>query len=149
MTAGHDTALLARLEGLLASAPLGIAFLGPDLRVERVNAALAVVLGCAPESCRGLAIQELVPQLASVLVPVIDQVVATGVAVPELEFSGEAPGAPGTTRHWLSALFPVRVEGGRGVGVGMILRDISTRHRAAYDGRRRGTVDLVRIRPGR
>ena len=137
MTAGHDTALLARLEGLLASAPLGIAFLGPDLRVERVNAALADVLGRSAESCRGLSIPEVVPWLASVLLPVIEEVAATGVAVPELEFSGEAPSAPGAMRHWLSALFPVRVDGGRVVGVGIILRDITTRHRAVAIERRR------------
>jgi signal transduction histidine kinase len=134
---GGDSGLLARLEALLASAPLGIAFLGPDLRVERVNAALAAVLGRTTESCRGHSISELVPHLAGVLVPVTEQVVATGIAVPELEFSGEAPASPGVTRHWLSALFPVRLEGSQVVGVGIILRDITARHHAATVEQRR------------
>jgi signal transduction histidine kinase len=129
--------LLARLEALLASAPLGIAFLEGDLRVERVNAALAGVLGRSVESCHGRSIAELVPALADVLVPVAERVTATGVAAPDLEFFGEAPGAPGTVRHWVAALFPVRVADGAIAGVGIILRDITARHHASVKERRR------------
>ena len=136
-THGSETALLARLEALLAGAPLGIAFLGSDLRVERVNAALAGVLGCTAASCRGRSIAELVPALAHTLVPVAERVAATGAAVTELEFSGEAPSMPGVTRHWLSAVFPVRVDGDAIVGVGIILRDVTARHRASTTERRR------------
>jgi PAS domain S-box-containing protein len=132
-----ETDLLPRLEALLASAPLGIAFLGSDLRVERVNGALAGVLGRTASSCCGRSITELVPALADVLVPISEQVVASGVAVPELEFSGEAPSTPGTVRHWLSALFPVRVADGSIAGVGIILRDITARHHASLKERRR------------
>lgn len=122
---------LARLEALLASAPLGIAFLDRALRVERVNAALAKVLGRTATECRGHTVADLAPNLAGVLEPLIDQVVALGEAVSEFEFSGEAPSAPGETRHWLSAFFPVRTAGGALAGVGIILRDITARHRSA------------------
>jgi PAS domain-containing protein len=99
---------LARLEALLASAPLGIAFLDRELRVVRVNAALAKVLARPIAECVGCAVAELVPALAEVLLPVLERVASTGEPVPEFEFSGEAPSAPGITRHWLSALVPVR-----------------------------------------
>ena len=128
---------LVRLEALLASAPLGIAFLDLELRVERVNAALARVLGRPAADCRGRSVPELVPKLAGVLVPVLDQVVATGEVVPELDFSGEAPSTPDVTRQWLSAVFPVKSDGGTLAGVGIILRDVTSRHASAARERRR------------
>src|SRR3954469_4654151 len=107
VAAGADLESLARLEALFVSAPLGIGFLDRALRVERVNTALANVVGREASACRGLTIAELVPGLARLLVPVIEQVAARGEAIPELEFSGEAPTSPGTVRHWLAAFFPV------------------------------------------
>ena len=57
--------------------------------------------------------------------------------VPEFKFSGEPPGLPGVTRHFLSAVFPVLVAGNELAGVGMILRDITARHEAVSRERRR------------
>jgi signal transduction histidine kinase len=125
------------LEALLASAPLGIAFLDSELRVERVNDALAAVLHRPAAECTACTVAQLVPKLADVLVPVIEHVVRTGEAVSELEFSGEPPGSPGVTRHWLSAVFPVRARGDGLAGVGIILRDITARHEATSREQRR------------
>lgn len=129
--------LLPRLEALLASAPLGIAFLDRALRVERVNEALATVLGIPAAECRGRTVAELIPGLAGELVPVLEQVLARGETVPEFEFSGEAPGSGARIRHWLAAFFPVRSQGDVLAGVGIILRDITARHDAAMRERRR------------
>jgi PAS domain-containing protein len=41
-----DEGSLVLLEALLASAPVGIAFLDGELRIARINRALANVLGC-------------------------------------------------------------------------------------------------------
>ena len=136
-TGSAETELLARLEALLASAPLGIAFLDRSLRVERVNTALAAVLGRPAAECRGRSVAELIPGLAGVLLPVLGQVVTRGEAVPEFEFSGEAPGSGAQTRHWLSAFIPVRTDGDALAGVGIILRDITARHDASARERRR------------
>ena len=146
MSAGTDAAIetLARLEALLASAPLGIAFLDPDLRVERVNAALARVLGRPAADCNGRTVAELVPELAGVLLPLLERVAATGEAVLELEFSGEAPSTPGMTRHWLSALFPIRADGSSLAGVGIIMRDVTARQTSiARERRRAGYQDAL------
>jgi PAS domain S-box-containing protein len=129
--------LLARLEALLASAPLGIAFLDATLRVERVNTALATVLGVPAAECHGRAVAELIPGLADTLIPVLEQVLVGGETVPEFEFSGEAPGSGGRTRHWISALFPVHTSNSLLAGVGIILRDITARHEAAAREERR------------
>ena len=136
-TGNVELELLARLEALFASAPLGIAFLDRTLRVERVNAALAAVLGIPAAACRGRTVPELIPGLAGVLVPVLEQVVSRAHAVPEFEFSGEVPGSAGRTRYWLSAFFPVRTNGDVLAGVGIILRDITARHEAMAREQRR------------
>ena len=133
----EEMELLARLEALLASAPLGIAFLDRELRVERVNNALATVLGVPAVECRGRTVPELIPGLADVLVPVLERVVTRGEAVPEFEFSGEAPGSAGSSHHWLSALFPVRTNGNTLAGVGIILRDVTARREASAREARR------------
>ena len=134
---GVEAELLPRLEALLASAPLGIAFLDRELRVERVNAALAKVLGRTIEECGGRTVHELAPALAELLLPVLERVLALGEGVPDFEFSGEAPGAPGSFRRWLAAFFPVRTTGGAIAGVGIILRDITGRYEARMRERRR------------
>jgi hypothetical protein len=105
--------------------------------VERVNTALAAVLGRPAAECRGRSVAELIPGLAGVLLPVLGQIVTRGEAVPEFEFSSEAPGSGAQTRHWLSAFFPVRTDGDALAGVGIILRDITARHDASARERRR------------
>jgi PAS domain S-box-containing protein len=132
-----DAERLARLEALLASAPLGIAFIDRTLCVEHVNIALAAVLGRPAAECRGHTIAELIPELAPVLLPVVQRVISSGEGVPEFEFSGVAPGTAGLTRHWLSAFFPVRTHEDTFAGVGIILRDITARHEATVRERRR------------
>ncbi|NUP72750.1 MAG: PAS domain-containing protein [Gemmatimonadaceae bacterium] len=135
--ASAESQLLARLEALLASAPLGVAFLDAKLRVERVNDALAARLQRSPAECIGRTLGDLVPALAGSLVPVVEHVARTRDVVPEFEFAGEPPGLPGVTRHFLSAVFPVLVAGNELAGVGMILRDITARHEAVSRERRR------------
>ena len=134
---GGEAELLSRLEALLACAPLGIAFLDRALRVERVNAALARVLGRTVAECSGRSVDELAPALAAHLVPVLERVRALGEEVPDFEFSGEAPGAPGSLRRWLAAFFPVQTTAGARSGVGIILRDITARYEARVRERRR------------
>jgi signal transduction histidine kinase len=134
LAAGAESQPLARLEALLASAPLSIAFLDADLRVERVNEALAAMLRRPAAECIGRTVAELAPAVASVLGPVIEHVARQGKVVSEFEFSAEPPGSSGM-RHWLSAVFPVHGE--RLAGVGIILRDITARHDAASREQRR------------
>lgn len=137
LQAGAEPELLPRLEALLASAPLGIAFLDRELRVERVNAALAKVLGRTIEQCGGRSVAELAPALAEFLLPVLGRVLALGEGVPDFEFSGEAPAAPGIPRRWLAAFFPVQTTNGARAGVGIILRDITARYEARVREQRR------------
>ena len=57
----NDEDSLVLLEALLASAPVGVAFLDGELRVARINAALANVLGRSVDECTGRTARELSP----------------------------------------------------------------------------------------
>ena len=126
-----DEDSLVLLEALLASAPVGIAFLDGDLRVARINAALAAALGCSVEECTGRMARELSPPgMWPVVEFALRRVVETGESIHDYEFSG--PHAHrAERRHWVASVFPVRVNGKPVSGVGAVVRDITARVRGA------------------
>src|SRR5436305_10354500 len=101
------TETLARLEAFLSRVPLGILFLDDELRIERVNGALATVLGGLASPAIGRDLETAAPQVAEQLLPVARRVLTTGEGVSELSFSGLVPNEPSRPRHWLAAIFPV------------------------------------------
>jgi PAS domain S-box-containing protein len=134
-----DESSLVLLEALLASAPVGIAFLDGDLRIARINAALAKVLGCSVDDCIGRSARELSPpELWPVVEFALRRVVDTGESIHDYEFSG-----PHATleerRHWIASVFPVRVRGNDMRGVGAVVRDVTARVRSAERDRAQAT----------
>ena len=122
-----DEDSLVLLEALLASAPVGIAFLDGELHVARINAALAGTLGRSVEECMGHSARELSPPgLWPVVEFALRRVVETGESIHDYEFSG--PHARRDDRRfWIASVFPVRVKGERVSGVGAVVRDITAR----------------------
>jgi PAS domain S-box-containing protein len=106
-------------------APVGLAFLDTDLRYVRINAALAAINGRPAEEHIGRRVEEVLPELADVLVPIYRQVLETGEPILERELNTEWPGR-GHVRHVLASWFPVRVEGEL-AGVGAVVIDITAR----------------------
>jgi PAS domain S-box-containing protein len=126
-----DEGSLVLLEALLASAPVGIAFLDDDLRVARINTALANVLGCSVDDCTGRLARDLSPPgLWPIVEFALRRVVETGESIHDYEFSGPQAGRD-DRRHWIASVFPVRVQGERVGGVGAVVRDITARVRGA------------------
>jgi PAS domain S-box-containing protein len=118
---------LALLDALLASAPVGLAFLDRELRYVRVNDSLAAINGLAREAHIGRPIQEVVPELTPVLQPLRQHVLETGESVVGYEVSGETKAAPGQLRHWLVTYYPVRVQQEHTLGLGVVVADITER----------------------
>jgi PAS domain S-box-containing protein len=106
-------------------APVGLAFLDTELRYVRINAALSEINGRPAEEHIGRRIDEVLPELADVLVPIYRQVLETGEPILERELTSELPGG-GHVRHVLASWFPVRVEG-EIAGVGAVVIDITGR----------------------
>ena len=89
---------LAELEAVYGGAPVGLAFVGADLRYVRVNDRLATLNGVPPTGHVGRTPAEVTPALAPFLEPLLRGVLATGQPVRGLEFRTEAPGEPGAVR---------------------------------------------------
>jgi PAS domain S-box-containing protein len=109
-------------------APVGLAFLDTDLRYVRINAALCAINGRPAAEHIGRRIDEVLPELADVLVPIYQQVLETGEPVLERELT-TTPAGGGHARHVLASWFPVRVAG-QIAGVGAVVIDVTDRRDA-------------------
>jgi len=112
---------LAELDSVFDAAPLGLAFLDPELRVLRVNDALAGMRGMAPEDIVGRPVQEVM--LAPELLDDLRRVVETGEPATELQ-------ATFGRRALLISYFPVRGEDGQLLAIGTAVSDVTARRRA-------------------
>lgn len=115
---------LAVLESILARAPVGLAFVDRELRYVRMNDALAALRGVAPEAVVGKTVRQAFPALAEELEPRYRQVLATGEALLDVEYSAAAPTGQG---HYVGSWFPVRDAGGEVFMVGAVVVDITRR----------------------
>jgi PAS domain S-box-containing protein len=121
---------LARLEALLESAPMGIAFLDQDLRYVRVNTALARTNGLSASEHVGRTVREVLPPaVADVLERELRGEPSPGKKTLDLELTAAAPSSPLEVRHWLIKYFPVVTPGGRFLGTGGVLFDVTERKR--------------------
>lgn len=121
---------LAELTSLYESAPIGLAFFSRDYRYLRINSELAEINGVPADRHLGRTIRDVLPGNAPAVEPVIDQVFATGVAVRDLEVTGETPRRPGVVRHWLTGFYPILDEAGDVQAVGIWVVEISERKAA-------------------
>ncbi|MDQ2984570.1 MAG: GAF domain-containing protein [Actinomycetota bacterium] len=126
--ASAETAAL--LDTLVATAPIGIAFLDRDFRFIRINDALASINGPTPEEHLGRTVREVIPELAPRLEEWWNQVLASGEPLLDLEFSGKTPAAGEAPLHLLGSYYPVESPDGAIVGIGAVVVDITERKRA-------------------
>jgi len=120
----------AQLNTLLVSAPVGIGFWDRDLRFVRVNDALAAINGLSPEEHVGRELADVVGELAPVLVPLYERVLATGEPVVHTESTDDEALQMGVRRHWLSSYYPVHTPDGEVIGIGAVIMEITDRKRA-------------------
>lgn len=117
----------AQLDALFQSAPVGLSLFDTQLHFVRVNSILAEIDGLDPEAYRGKTLGEVMPELASQLEPLLEQVVATAEPILNREISGPHPSRPSTLCHWSVSYFPVLGAKGEILGVGESVVDISDR----------------------
>jgi PAS domain S-box-containing protein len=125
LAAKHEAHAL--LDTLFATAPVGLAFVDRDLRVVRINEALAAINGLAVADHCDREIADVVPALAHMLVPLYQQVLATGQPIVNQEIIGETPAKPGHQRQWLASYYPVMDSQGVPLGVGVVVVEITER----------------------
>jgi two-component system, sensor histidine kinase and response regulator len=115
---------------LLESAPVGLAFVDPELRFRYVNTALAEIDGPSVEGHIGRTLAEVLPKLAPQLIPYYQQVLSQRQAIVGLEVSGEVPSMAGEIKSWLVNYYPVEDLNGTMLGVGVVVQDITERKHA-------------------
>jgi PAS domain S-box-containing protein len=118
---------LSLLDTLLATAPVGLAFVDRDLRYVRINDTLAALNAAQPEQHLGKTIREMVPMLADEIEPLYRKVLETGQPILDVEMTGRRPGQAEAEGAWLSSYYPVTGPDGQIVGVGAAVVDITER----------------------
>ncbi len=139
---GLDVCDSALLETLLDQAPVGFAFIGPDLRFVRVNRMMAELSGLDPDGHAGRSPAEVWPEsLARLAEAALARVLADGRPLLDHGLPADAPAgpgsaAPGPAARWSFSWYPSRDPDGGILGVSLIAVDQSHRHAAAESLRR-------------
>jgi PAS domain S-box-containing protein len=121
---------LARLNLLMNTAPVGLAFWDTELRYVRINERLAEINGRSVAGHLGCSVREVLPALADTLEPIFRRVLETGQPVRDLEVTGETSAAPGVQRHWLASYYRVLDVDGPALGLAGVVVEITDRKRA-------------------
>jgi PAS domain S-box-containing protein len=116
------------LNALIASSPIGIALFDRDLRYIHANEALAATNGIPLQEHIGRTFWEVLPQWASVISPILQEVMATQEPLLNQEVVGVTHPSD-QIRHGLVNYFPVSFPDGEVFGVGVTSVDISDRRR--------------------
>lgn len=119
---------LILLETLQQSAPIGIAFVDREFRLQRMNEKLATMNGLVLEETLGRTVEEVVPHLWPHVAPFYRHVMQTGEAVINQD-TGARIGSDGQPHFGLASYYPVRLDD-EIIGIGAIFVDI-TEHREA------------------
>nr|WP_051941452.1 SpoIIE family protein phosphatase [Phaeacidiphilus oryzae] len=120
---------LAASEAVFGQAPTGFVLFNRELRLQRVNEAFARGLGLAAADLYGLTATDLLPRPeADQLQQALAQVLETGDAVVDLQFTGTVPTRPGR-RRWAVSLYRLESPNGRSMGVAGHIADITGQQR--------------------
>ena len=122
----------AELRALYSALPVGVAFLGPDLRYQRVNETLARLNGRSVEAHVGATLEAILGEHAPALRSAMEQVMATRRPL-DLELSMALPHDPEDIRALEATYFPVIGDDGDLLGVGATVRDVTDRRRLEHE----------------
>lgn len=107
-------------DAFFSQSPVTLALLDNNLRMRKANCYTARLFGRPVEQIEGKLMSELVPDFESRLAPQLAHVIETGETEKEQMVSSELPGQPGVLKHWLFSNFPISMEDGNTIGIGMI-----------------------------
>ena len=117
------------LDTLHAKAPIGLGFIDRNMRMVRLNPALAAVNGASVEDHLGKLLSDVIPHIWPQVEPFYRQVLDTGEPIVNQELTGPTATDPGHPHHWLASYYPVPLDGDI-IGVGVVVVDITERKEA-------------------
>lgn len=112
------------------AAPIPAALVGRDLRVKRINQALATFYGRKPDEVIGKTIEEVAPRYAHRVEPYYRRVFETGEPIRDLELTLPSHVDPREERRFLVHYFPIRLRSGEIIAVGVLAADVTERRQA-------------------
>ncbi|MFC7704664.1 HWE histidine kinase domain-containing protein [Plastorhodobacter daqingensis] len=128
-------ARLEEIEELYRVSPTAMALIGTDYRYLRVNPHFAEINGLSIEDHIDRRVDEVLPELGSVVLGPIDEVLRTGKPLLRQILRGQTPADPDSTRIWEVDWYPVR-QGGKIRAIGMNVRDMTSHMDMQADLRR-------------
>ncbi|MFH9133986.1 SpoIIE family protein phosphatase [Streptomyces sp. NPDC017524] len=127
----HWTMRGSVVDGFLARSPVGMAVLDPDLRYLWLNDTLERVDGVPREQRLGRRPSEVLPrELATPIERLMRQALSTGEAITDYEYLGWSWPDPRRRRAFASSFFPLADAGGRWIGIGCMVLDVTDRWNA-------------------
>ncbi|NWJ98040.1 MAG: PAS domain-containing protein [Chloroflexi bacterium] len=125
-TAQHLAESLSLLDSMLTNSSIGLGFLDRELRYLKVNPALAKMNGLSVEEHLGRSIDEVIPApVRTIIKPLFQRILETGVPVLDLEVSGKTRGNPNQTIIVKVSYCPLWNEEGEVIGIGTAIVDIT------------------------
>jgi len=113
-----------------SDANVGLCIIGTDLRIIKINQALANINTSPIEDNLGKTPKELFPDLAPIIVPLCQKVCSSKQSLTNIEISGIVPSEPGVLRHWLVSYFPIFADNQNLIALGGIIIDITEQKKA-------------------
>jgi PAS domain S-box-containing protein len=126
LVARRQQEALAVLDTLLASSPVGFAYVDREFNCALVNRVLAEMNGVS-EGHVGRPLSEALPLLANRLAPTLHHVIEAGQPVVGFELDNVRPAGVGRSSSWLVSAYPVRTPDQQLLGIGIAVVDISER----------------------
>jgi PAS domain S-box-containing protein len=123
----------AQLNAYFTASPTGMGMVDPQLRYLKVNQRLADITGRPIEAHYGKTIREILPKMADTIEPLYQKVFATGMAVLDLEVSGETDASPGELQDLKISYFPLAEDEGMPKAVGVVVTEITKQKRAEVE----------------
>ena len=109
--------LLPVLDGVIGNSGVGLSVLDEQLRYVFANSVAIDLYDAPPASVIGRRVDEVVPEIAGIVTPILRRVLDDGTPVLRVEVDGKVPGTHGQVGHWMASYFPVDTAGRRYVAV--------------------------------
>lgn len=122
---------LAELGSIYATAPVGLCFLDPQMKIQAVNEALANLIRQPPSELQGRLFRAVLPaDSAEQIEYLLAQVIATGQPVSNQVVSESVDADPAQRAYWSVSFHPVVDREGTMLGTSCVLQDVTEGRRA-------------------
>ncbi|MBD2440362.1 PAS domain S-box protein [Nostoc sp. FACHB-110] len=127
---------------------IGLSILDKNLCYLKINQGLANINGYPMAAHLGNSILDLLPELVSTLLPLLQNVIETQQPISQMEVSGIVPSQPEVVGYWLVSYFPIVGENSESIAVGSVVLDVSESKRLEIEKEKQiaileATTDII------